>query len=122
MSRVRADRLGGTIHKHLSVELGRFAEDPRLVALAISEVQLSSDLGVATVKVRLMFGANDEAAEMQALRALGSIAPRLRSSLAATLRMRRVPELRFLYDHGEDHRREVDRLLQEISSEPKARE
>lgn len=122
MTRVRAERLGGTIQKHLSVELGRFAADPRLAAIAVSDVHLSSDLGVAMVKVRLMFGANDEGAEAQALRALAGLAPRLRSSLAAALRMRRVPELRFMYDHGEDHRREVDRLLEQIKSEPKSDE
>lgn len=122
MTRVRADRLGGTIQRHLSLELSRFAEDPRLVAIALSEVSMSSDLGVATVKVRLMFGENDVSAQHQALRALQNVVPRLRSSLAGALRMRRVPELRFVYDHGEDHRRAVDKLLEEIDAEPKAKD
>jgi ribosome-binding factor A len=120
MSQVRAARLGGTIQKLLSVELGRFAEAPRLAVLGISQVTLSADLGVATVAVRIMFGPSDQRAEMQSLKAVQAIAPRLRSSLARALTMRRVPELRFVYDHGEDHRRTVDRLLQEIESEPKA--
>lgn len=122
MSQVRAARLGGTIQKHLSVELARFAEDPRLAALGVSQVTLSADLGVATVQVRLIFGPSDERAEAQSLKAVQAIAPRLRSSLARALTMRRVPELRFVYDHGEDHRRTVDRLLEEIETEPKARD
>ena len=116
---VRQSRLEGTIRKHLGAELGRVAQDPRLTALGIERVELSRDLSVATVLVRIMFGADDPPARKGALVALKAVSPGLRSSLAQILRMRRVPELRFVYDEGEDNRRRVDALLAEIHREPR---
>lgn len=117
---VRQSRLEGTIRKHLGAELGRVVQDPRLTSLGIERVELSRDLSVATVLVRIMFGADDPAHRKGVLVALKAVAPGLRSSLAQILRMRRVPELRFVYDEGEDNRRRVDQLLAEIKEEPRA--
>lgn len=119
MAGIRQSRLEGTIRKYLSLELGRHLADPRLVSLGIEGVDLSRDLGVATVRVRLMFDGEEEGAQKAALAALRSVGPSLRSSLAQTLSMRRVPELRFVYDHGEDYRRKVEQLLGEIQAAPK---
>jgi ribosome-binding factor A len=116
---LRGQRLAGTIRKHLSSALSRSIEDPRLAALGIEHVTLSRDLSIATIGVRLMFGDADEKAQKGVMSALGRAAPHLRAMLAHALRMRKVPELRFSYDHGEDHRLDVERILAEIQSEPK---
>lgn len=114
---IRKKRLAGTIRKHLSGELAREVADPRLAALSIQEVDVTADLSVATVKVRLMFGGEDQASQDGAMLALSKIAPGLRSSLSPVIRMRRVPELRFVYDHGADMRAEIDNVLNEIKKE-----
>jgi len=116
---LRGQRLAGTIKKHLSAALARSIGDPRLAALGVENVNLSRDLGVATIGVRLMFGDNGEQAQKGVMGALTRLSPQLRSMLAAALRMRKVPELRFVYDHGEDHRLNVERILAEIGAEPK---
>jgi len=114
---IRKNRLAGTIRKHLSGELSREVADPRLAALAIQEVDVTADLSVATVKVRLMFGGEEKSAQDGAMAALSRIAPGLRSSLSPVIRMRRVPELRFVYDHGADMRAEIASVLKEIKEE-----
>lgn len=119
---LRGQRLAGTIRKHLSAALARSIEDPRLAALGIENVTLSRDLGIATIGVRLMFGDSDEKAQKGVMSALTGVSPQLRAMLAAALRMRKVPELRFVYDHGEDHRLNVERILAEIGAEPKGPE
>lgn len=114
---IRRKRLAGTIRRHLSEEFAREVADPRLAALAIADVELTGDLSIALVKVRLMFGGEEEATRTAAMRALLRIAPGLRSSMSPVLRMRRVPELRFVYDEGADRRAEIDSVLSDIRRE-----
>ena len=99
---IRSRRLAGTIRKHLSVELGRDIADPRLAGVSLQDVELTSDLGLATVVVRIDYGDDGPEARKALLDLLQRIGPRLRASLAPQLRMRRVPELRFGYDAGQD--------------------
>ena len=56
--------------------------DPRLFALAVQDVEVTGDLSIAKVRVRLMFGGEEDAARREAMQALGRIAPYLRSSLS----------------------------------------
>ena len=116
-SSVRKHRIAGAIRKHLSAELSREVGDPRLFSLAISEVEVTPDLSLAKIKVRLMFGGEDPAARSEAMRALSKVAPGLRSSLAPVLRMRRVPELRFHYDETADINAEIEGVLRDIERE-----
>lgn len=87
------------------------------MSLAISDVAVTDDLSVAKVKVRLMFGGEETEARRGAMTALNRVGPGLRSSLAPVLRMRRVPELRFLYDDAEDLRAEIEGVLEQIKRE-----
>lgn len=114
---IRSRRLAGTIRKHLSAELGRDIADPRLAGVSLQDVELSPDLGLATVVVRIDYGDDGEGPRKALLDLLKRLAPRLRSSLAPQLRMRRVPELRFRYDTGQDHARRIAEVLQEIRQE-----
>ena len=114
---IRKKRLGGTIRRHLSEEFAREVADPRLAALAIQDVEVTDDLSIALVKVRLMFGGEEESVRAAAMQALSRIAPGLRASVSPVLRMRRVPELRFIYDEGADRRAEIDVVLDEIRRE-----
>lgn len=116
-ARVRARRLAGTIRKHLSEELTRELADPRLSGLGIHEVELSADLSMATILVRIDYGDDDDSARRATLATLQRLAPRLRASLAPRLRIRRVPELRFRYDVGQDHVRRIAEVLAEIREE-----
>ncbi len=118
---IRRKRVGGTIRKHLSAELSREVADPRLFALSVQDVDVSADLSLARISVRLMFGGETDEARYEAMQALRAVAPGLRSSLAPVLRMRRVPELRFHYDEGADQRAEIESVLSEIKQEDEAK-
>ncbi len=111
---IRRKRLAGTIRRHLSEGIAREVADPRLAALSIQEVEMTGDLSIAKVQVRLMFGGEDESARTMAMAALTRLAPGLRASVAGALRMRNVPELRFVYDEGADKRARISEVLDEI--------
>lgn len=114
---IRSKRMAGTIRRHLSEELSRQVGDPRLYSLAIQDVVVTADLSIAKVGVRLMFGGQEPGLRIEVLETLAKIAPGLRSSLAPQLRMRRLPELRFHYDEGDDQRAKISDLLGEIERE-----
>lgn len=116
-SGVRKHRIAGAIRRHLSAELAQGVADPRLFSLAISDVQLTADLSLAKIKVRLMFGGDEPEARLQAMSALGRITPGLRASVSSALRMRRVPELRFFYDESVDINAEIEGVLRDIERE-----
>ena len=121
-SGVRKHRVAGAIRKHLSAELAREVADPRLFSLAISDVEVTPDLSIAKVRVRLMFGGEEPEARAEAMAALGRVGPGLRSSLSPVLRMRRVPELRFVYDEAADINAEIEGVLRDIKREDEAKQ
>ena len=114
---IRGKRIGATIRHHLSGELARELADPRLTSLVIQGVQMTSDLTLAKVRVRLMLGGDEPGVEQELMTTLRRVAPGLRSRLAPVLGMRRVPELRFVYDHAPDERAHIKGLLDEVFRE-----
>lgn len=91
------------------------------MGLTVEGVDLSGDLGLAKVKVRLMVGGDDPQVREDAMAALARMTPGLRASLGPVLRLRRLPELRFYYDEGADYRARIDAVLEEIRAEDDAR-
>jgi len=112
--------MAGTVRKHLGVELARQARDPRLGSVYIESVEISPDLGLIRVGVRALTLV-DDAGRRAIERALAAMSKGLRASLGPVLRMRRMPELRFFYDQGQDHRARIDAVLAEIQEEDRTR-
>lgn len=96
--------------------------DPEARGVTVSRVEVSADLGVATVRVRLDDLEVDEARKKRALTALGRASGYVRRELASSLGIRRVPEVRFAWDSGADHQLRVEELLAEIAAERKSEE
>lgn len=112
--------MAGTIRRHLGAELARQARDPRLGSVYVETVELSPDLGLIRVGVRSLSEV-DAAGRQAIVSALGAMAKGLRASLGPVLRMRRMPELRFFYDQGQEHRARIDAVLAEIEAEDRQR-
>jgi len=119
---LRARRVAASIRERLSTELSRGLSDPALSSVVITEVELSDDLGIAHVKVRLLVGGEDAARRAVVLRHLARVGGRLRKSLSGTLRLKRLPELKFQYDEGIDAAARVQELLTEIAADRKSSE
>lgn len=112
-SEKRQQRVAEQIRKELGGILQR--EHGELAArLTVGEVRLSPDLSHAQVFVGVM----DEPARREAvLRELMHRNKEIRHALAARLRIRAVPLLRFLLDLSLDRVEQVDRLLERIEAE-----
>ncbi len=114
----RAQRVADLIRSELCQAFCRELGDPELAGLVITEVTVSADLGIARVAVRLLSEDAPEARRRAVLAALERAGGRLRRLLGPRLRLRRTPELRFVYDVGQDAMRRVEELLGEIAKEP----
>lgn len=114
---LRARRVAQSIKKTITDFLSRDVADPALSGVAVTEVELTADLGIATVKARLYVGGEDSERRRLAIRGLSRAAGRLRRALGGALRLKRVPELRFVYDEGADAAERVEKILSEIQDE-----
>ncbi len=117
----RAVRVAGQVRGELVVAL-RALRDPRLASVLVSRVELTDDLQLARVYVRLEVGGEDERARRGAIKALEAAAGRLRREVGQALGLRYVPDLRFRYDEAPDAVNRVEELLREIHTEKKPEE
>jgi ribosome-binding factor A len=118
-SGLRARRVGTAIRARITELLARDVSDPSLAGVVVTGVELPDDLGIVWVKIRLLMGGDDERRRRAALRSLGRAASRLRRGLGPSLRLKRVPELRFAYDTGADAAFRVEAILAEIHEDSK---
>jgi ribosome-binding factor A len=113
----RTLRVAGLVQSHLTTALARELGDPELSTLVVTHVDVSKDLSIATARVRRLSITDGPEARRSVLARLRRAIPRLRRALGPALKLRRVPDLRFVYDTGEDARDRVDELLAEIERE-----
>ncbi len=116
---LRAKRVSAQLRARLVELLSREVSDPVLSGVVVTSVELPDDLSIARVKARLLVGGENEARRRQAVRALERAGTRLRRGLGRSLKLKRVPELRFSYDTGIDAAQRVDELLHEIAEDSK---
>ena len=115
----RSSRIGKKIQRGVSEYLQSSLRDPRLQMVTITGVNMSPDLSVA----RVYYSVTGRTRERNDARAgFKSAAGYIKRSLAAELKLKYMPELRFTYDESLDYGTKVDRLLEEISIENVSRD
>ena len=111
MSASRAERLGEQIKVEASDVLAREVHDPGVGFVTLTRVRVSPDMQVAHIYYT---GLGDAAAQRATEKALLRATPFVRRQLAQRLRLRRVPEIAFVFDKSIAHQARVEELLQEI--------
>ena len=104
----RNQRLSTQLLRTLS-ELLRFeTKDPRLAGVSLTSLDLTRDLSIA----RVYFSTLDPDADPQPVQdGLNSAAGFLRSQLGKAIKVRHVPELRFLHDDSAAVGEHIDHLI-----------
>lgn len=108
MDERRALRVSEAVREELSEIIGFETDDPRLLAVEVTEVHVSSDGRHATIRVALR---GTEREQKESLTALDHATGFLRHELAARLTLRHVPELHFERDKNPDVESRIDFLL-----------
>jgi len=111
----RPDRIADQIRGELGELLTREVHDPGLGFVTITRVQVSRDLQQARVFYTVL---GDEKSRRQSDRTLQRALPFLRRRIGARLRLRRVPELHFVYDESIAGQDRIEQLISELHAAP----
>ena len=93
----RPDRVADQIRSELAMLLAREVHDPGIGFVTLTRVQISADLQQARVYFTAL---GDEKTRQKSSRALERAAPFLRRQIGSRLRLKRTPELHFIYDES----------------------
>jgi ribosome-binding factor A len=107
----RPDRVADQIRSELATLLAREVHDPGIGFVTLTRVQVSADLQLARVLYTTL---GDDKARALSGRALERAAPFLRRRLGSRLRLKRTPELRFVYDDSIAGQDRIEQILNEL--------
>ena len=113
----RPDRVADQLRSELALMLSREVHDPGVGFVTLTRVQVSPDLQQA----RVMYTAlGDDKSRANTARALQRAVPFLRRQLGARLRLKRTPELTFIYDDSIAGQDRIEQILHELQSQPRS--
>jgi ribosome-binding factor A len=107
----RPDRVADQIRMELAQLLAREVHDPGIGFVTLTRVQVTNDIQQARVFYTTL---GDEKARRSTARALDRAAAFLRRQIGARLRLKRVPQLEFLYDESIAGQDRIEQILNEI--------
>jgi ribosome-binding factor A len=113
MGKVRTRRIGEEIQHHLAEIIDRKLKDPRKGFITLTGVRVSPDLSLATVNFTAV-DKQGEQATTEAAALLERAAGFLRHELAASMKLRVVPQLRFFYDDSMDKRDNIESIFRSL--------
>ena len=110
----RLARLGEQFRREITAILRRAVRDPRVGDVVVNSVEVTSDLWLARVYVRVVGGDQERA---EALQGLAAAANFIRREIAGVLHIRRIPELRFLEDETLAQATRIEEILKGLDGE-----
>ena len=114
MAGFKINRITSDIRQALSTLL-REVKDPRVSKLlSIVKVDVSGDLSYATVYVSAIEGSEKTAESVKALKNASGF---LRRELGSALKLRKVPELRFVADDSIEQSANISRIIKSFDTE-----
>ena len=109
------DKIADELKKEISLIINRETKDPRLKNLNINAVKVSDDIGVATVYYSLIgqsiFLKDESSLDKNILKKFSGM---VRSRLAKTMKIRRVPIINFRFDESIEYSENIERLLRDL--------
>ena len=114
----RPDRIGDQIRAEVAQLLSRELQDPGLGFVTVTRVHVTADLQIARIYYTTM---GDDRARRRTAQALLRAQPFIRRSIGSRLRLRRVPEIEFIFDESIEQHERLERLIQEIHDTDAAR-
>ena len=107
----RIARLNEQLRREVAEVLRTQVRDPRVLGVTVTGAKASPDLDLARIYVRLSTQAAERKDQLDGLAASG---PFVRGVLSRTLRLRRVPELRFVQDQTHESAARIEELLRSV--------
>ena len=110
----RAARLADQIRAEVAEMISAELTDPRIGFATVTRVEVSGDLHHARMFVSVL---GSPEVQQKSLEGLASAMGFMRREIGQRLRLRRVPELTFVLDHGPEQNERLEILLRKLKSE-----
>ena len=111
----RSGRINEDVKRELT-DILRTVKDPRVSGmLTIVRAEVSNDLSYATVRISAMEGIEQARQSVKGLKAASGY---IRRELGQRLKLRKVPELRFVADDSIEHSASIARILHDLEDAP----
>jgi len=107
----RPERVADQIRGEVASMLAREVHDPGIGFVTITRVQVSPDLQHARIHYTAL---GDDKARAATAKALGRASVFLRRQIGSRLRLRRTPELTFVFDESVAGQDRIEQILDEI--------
>lgn len=120
MASYKNGRTAGDIQRNLA-EIFRELKDPRISKLlSVVKVDVSGDLSYAKVYVSAIEGYDKT---LESVKGLSSAAGFIRRELGSVMKIRKIPELKFIADNSIAHGAEIARIIEDFGGgEPASEE
>jgi len=115
MSYQRVERIAEEIKKDISRIIRDEVKDPRIAQMAsITRVEVTKDLRYAKVYISVL---GDEKEKSDTMEGLNRASGYIRKELGRGLKIRYIPELRFILDNSIEYSIEISKKIDEINKE-----
>ncbi|KAA1036974.1 30S ribosome-binding factor RbfA [Macrococcus equipercicus] len=108
----RKERVGEQMKKELSEIISQKIKDPRVGFVTVTEVEVTGDLSLATVYVTVL-GSDKERRET--LAGLEKAKGFMKTEVGQRMKLRIVPELKFVYDESIDYGNKIERMIADLN-------
>ncbi len=109
----RPERVSGLLLEMVADILLREVKDPRVSGVILTTVSLSPDLGEAKIFFRTIGSLPHHPDRTEVEVGLKSAGAYIRRQIAGRLQLRRIPQLRFVYDTSIDQANHIESLFQQ---------
>lgn len=108
----RSERMSEVLREEITEIVGFELEDPRLIAVTVTEVRVSDNLRDAKVYVLIN---GDENEIKEAMKALQHASSFVRQQIALNLDLHHAPQIHFVRDTVEENAARIEQLLEDIT-------
>jgi len=115
----RIKKLSIDIKREISFIINTRIKDPRIGFITITDTRLSADGKYLDVYFSTLKKGDDTESSLEALKRCSGF---IKKNLSDRLRLRNVPELKFIYDGSIDRGMRITKILEDINKENKEEE
>ena len=114
MANQRTERLGSEIQRALAQILREDVRDPRTSSMiSVLRAEVTPDLDICKVYISVYGGGQEQA---EAVAALKKAAPFIRRRLGQRITIRKLPELKFIYDDSIEYSVHISKLIDSLNT------
>ena len=114
MTSNRSDKVADLLKKEISLIITNEIKDIRLQNINITAVQVSDDIGIATVFYTVIGESIHKKESKIDEKILEKFSGMVRSNLSKKIKIRRVPKIKFRFDESIEYSENIEKLLKNL--------